>query len=214
MRFKSIDFTSQNIIWRACCSSLLLIYLCQSLLIALGHYLVWVKFLNPQATFQMGLCDAAVCYDSWSDLIYPSPDANPDLAIGKSHPQHNRAYSKLYSWCDTGGCSAFTNSSLHIDSPIWPKDFELWFISPKDFVPLLYCPVFVRLNSVFLTAILPYRPVSQNFLFIVDTFFDDICAVVFGAVSLHTSWWLKWNCPLFFQLLVFFCLIFLCLLTV
>ena len=25
-------------------------------------------------------------------------------------PHHNRGFSMLYSWCDTGGCSSFTNS--------------------------------------------------------------------------------------------------------
>ena len=81
-----------------------------------------------------------------------------------------------YGWCDTGGCSSFINSSLHIDPPIWTKDFELWFVSLKDFIPLLCCPVFVCvlvhwslltlfcfLNTGFLTAILPYRPASQSF---------------------------------------------------
>ena len=52
-------------------------------------------------------------------------------------PFHHRASSMLYGWCDARICSSFTNSSLHIDPPIWAKDFELWFISPKDFIPLL-----------------------------------------------------------------------------
>ena len=45
----------------------------------------------------------------------------PDFAIGKSPLHHNRASSMLYSWCDTGGCSSFTNSSQHIDPLLNPK---------------------------------------------------------------------------------------------
>ena len=56
--------------------------------------------------------------------------------------------SMLYSWCDTRSCCSFTNSSPHIDPPIWPKDLELWFISPKDFISLFYCPVFMHLGSL------------------------------------------------------------------
>ena len=51
-------------------------------------------------------------------------------------PHHNRASSMLYSCGDSGGCSSFINSSRHINTSIWPKDFELWFVSPKDFIPL------------------------------------------------------------------------------
>ena len=106
----------------------------------------------------------------------------------------------LYGWWDTGCCCSFTNSSPHIDPPIWPKDFKCWFVSPKDFIPLRYCPVFVHLSHLelfdivllpqqwFLIAILPYRPTSQSLLLIEDTdrFFSwhwFSCAVRFGAVS-------------------------------
>ena len=34
----------------------------------------------------------------------------------------------------------------NVNPPIWSKDFELWLISPKDFITPLYCPVFVRLG--------------------------------------------------------------------
>ena len=43
-----------------------------------------------------------------------------------------------------GDCNSFTNSLTHIDLHIWPKRFKLWFISPKDFIPLLYYPVFLH----------------------------------------------------------------------
>ena len=107
----------------------------------------------------------------------------PDFAIGKNLPHHNTGSSMLYGWCDTEGCSPFTNSLPHIDPPIWPKDFKLWFVSPKDLIPLLQflctlanwslLTLFSFLNSSFLTAILPYRPASQSLLLTadVDTFF-------------------------------------------
>ena len=72
----------------------------------------------------------------------------PDFAIGKSPSHHNRASSMLYSCCDTGGCRSFTNSLQHVDPLIWLKDFELWFVSPKDFIPLSYCLVFECLDPL------------------------------------------------------------------
>ena len=117
--------------------------------------------------------------------------------------------------------------------PFWPKDFELWFITPKDFIPLLYWPVFVRLGLLrpfdialfpqrwwywywfafstvlFLTANLPYRPASPNILPTVDVdiLFHDIGSVVQRCLEqsgfCHASWWLWWNCPLLFLLLVY-----------
>ena len=119
------------------------------------------------------------------------------LKLANLPSHHNRASSMLCSWWDTGGCTPFTLSLSHVDRPIWPKVFELWIIS----IPLLYCPVFVRLGpleflklfcfhrSGFLTDILPYSPASQNLLLTldVDVFFSRywfICAVMFGAVSL------------------------------
>ena len=54
----------------------------------------------------------------------------------------------LYGWYDAGGCRSFTNSLPHIDPPMWAKDFKLWFVSPKDFITLLYCPVFVHLGKL------------------------------------------------------------------
>ena len=56
----------------------------------------------------MGSCDAAASSDRWSDLICPWSGANPDFAISKSPQHHNRAFSMLYSWFDTWGCSSFT----------------------------------------------------------------------------------------------------------
>ena len=75
-----------------------------------------------------------------------------DFTITKSplptHTHYNRASSMFCGWFDTGSCGSFTNSLPHIDSPIWAKDFELWFVSPKDFILQDYCPVFVCLGSL------------------------------------------------------------------
>ena len=65
--------------------------------------------------------------------------------------------------------AAFSLNLCRIELSIWPKDFKLWFVSPKEFIPRLYCPVFVLLayfillilfcfNSGFLITILQYRP--------------------------------------------------------
>ena len=71
-----------------------------------------------------------------------------NFAIGKSSQHQNRASSMLYNWYDTMGCSSFPDSSSLLGLPIWLNDFELWLIGPKDFIPLLFCPVFVPLGQL------------------------------------------------------------------
>ena len=66
----------------------------------------------------------------WIWINFPSQ--SPILQMAKSpNPHYNRAFCILYGWydTDTGACSSFTNSSQHIDSLIWAKEFELWFTS-------------------------------------------------------------------------------------
>ena len=74
----------------------------------------------------------------------------PEFAVHESHTHtlHNEDFTMLNSWCNTGGCNSFSNSSQHIDPTIWAKDFELWFVSQKDFIPLLYCQFFVCLGPL------------------------------------------------------------------
>ena len=137
-----------------------------------------------------------------------------DFAIGKRLTHHNRAFSILYAWWDTEGCSCFTNSSLYINPCIWPKVFELWFFSPKDFILLLYSPVFVCLDPMD-----PFNIVLLSQQWFLDSnsaiqailtessshsrcwhFFHNIDSVVQQCLGLsafcHTSWWLWWNFPL------------------
>ena len=83
----------------------------------------------------MGLCDTAVYCDSrynlpitrWKSLILKLVKASNTIIEPPL--------------CDTGGCTSLTNSLPHIDPPIWPKGFDT-FVSPKDFIPHLYCPIF------------------------------------------------------------------------
>ena len=152
-----------------------------------------------------------------------------DFGICKSppthtHTHHSRSSFMFYGWWDTDGCSSFTNSSLHVNPRIWPKDFELWFVRPKDFIPMVYFPVFVLLVSLedfdivllpqncFLTAILPCMPASLTLLLTVGakTFFRDICSLVRWCLEQFCpeSWWLtKFSAVLvaFGLLLTLFC---------
>ena len=127
-----------------------------------SHYLVWLQFLDPYAAFQMGSRDAAACCDSCSDSICSPLGANSLFCNWQSPQHHSRTLNMFYGRFETGGCSSFNNSSLHTDPPIWPKYFELWFTSPKDFIPLLNCPVFVCLGPLehFDIILIP----RQNFL--------------------------------------------------
>ena len=65
----------------------------------------------------------------------------PDFAIGKGLPPTHTITEPPP--CFTvgviqGGCRSFPNFSQHIDPLIWHKDFKLWFVSLKEFIPLLY----------------------------------------------------------------------------
>ena len=141
----------------------------------------------------------------------------PDFAVGKCPTPHNRASSMFYGWCDTVGCCSFTNSLLHIDPPISLKDFELWYVSPKDFIPLLYCSVFVHLWHCFTSSTVvswqQFCHIGQLHkvffsLWMLTHFFQDIGSVVkwdLGqSIFCHASWWFWWNC----LLLLFFLLVY------
>ena len=113
----------------------------------------------------------------------------------------------LYGRCDTGSWSFFINFSLHIDHPICPKDFELWFVNPPDFILhhffqsscafslWSHLTLFSFVISGFLTAILLYRPASKSFHLTVDadTFSLTLVMLMFKAFSLFFTqagaWW-------------------------
>ena len=101
----------------------------------------------------------------------------------------------VYSWYDIGGYISFTNSLPHIDPPIWSKDFEPWFISPKDFIPLLYCPVFERLGPLepFDIVLLPqqwfFESNSTMVICCCCCFFLCVCCFFFHYVSAKFHLW-------------------------
>ena len=157
MGFKSADCTDQDISRRRCYSSLLLMYHCQSLLVCFESLSCTSTKLWPTSHVPN---EMAWCCDSRSDSICSFPGANPRLCNWQKSTQHlNRGSSMVCGWCDTRSCSSFTNSSPHLNSPIWPKDFELWFVSPMDVIPLLYCSVFVHLCPLepFQIVLLPQK---------------------------------------------------------
>ena len=176
-------------------------YIWQSLLVCLGSLSCMSTNHWPTSQVRLGSYDPAVCCNSRSDPISPSPGTNPRLYNRQKSPTHTRASSLLYGWCDTGSYSSFTDSSRHIDPPLWTKDFEFWFIGSKDcsifqsFCALTHCSLLSLLcffNSGFLTAILPYRPASQSLLFTVnvDTFFTrlvQLCSNVWSSQPLVTQ---------------------------
>ena len=203
MGFKSADCTSQDISWRTCCSFLLFMYFWQSLLVCFGS--LCCMNTNPWPTSHI---PGGITFDSWSDSICPIPGANLWLWNWQK-----RASFMLCSWCDTGGCSYFTNALQHIDPSIWLKDFKLWFIVQRT---LLHCSIiqslcalaywslltlFCFLNNGFLTAILAYKPASQSSI-------HNGCWHIFSMTLLQTSlhnWTSQpsvmqagdwWNCPL------------------
>ena len=124
-------------------------------LYALGHYLAWVQIFDPQAGFLMGPRDT-VTPSLWQYAIHLVQI--PNFVIGRSFCIITEPRPYFMVGLIQGGCSSFTNSSQHIE-PIWPQDLKLWFISPKDFIPLLKWvklhkdwtidyPVFVQLDPL------------------------------------------------------------------
>ena len=138
MGFMSADYAGQGICWGICYSSLLLIYPWQNLLVYFGS--LSCMSTNPWATSRVPDGIAWYCSTVIGGLIQFA------LNLVQIFQHHNKTCSILYGWCDTEGYSSFTNCSLHIDPPIWAKDFELLFVSPKDFIPLFCCPIFARLG--------------------------------------------------------------------
>ena len=150
------------------------------------------KNLEPQATFRMGLPDAAVCFDSRSNSIYPSSGENPRLSYWKNPPSPPTLL--------------FDPKILNLDSS------SQWTLFHSSIVQCLWAlanwrllTLFCFLNSAFLTVILPYRSASQNILLIVDvdTLFRDIGSVVQWffeqSAFCHLNLGLLWN----FLLLLF-----------
>ena len=262
MEIKSANCADQDISWRICCFSLLLLYFWQSLFVWFGSLFCVVEWLNtPSSLYQMDwliamnslrlktwrvdlirwlifelillhlaiphfdpsqfllillliVCNLLYCvffvcicwyginilsthsslciihlhdtYNCWFDSICPSPSAYPQHC--NCLPQ-NRASSMLYGWCDAGTCSSFTKTLLHIDPCIHPKDFEHWFVSPKGFILLLCCLVFVSLGPLESFDIIWLASFTVfSSLWILTHFFHNNGSVV--------QWFLKQSCQL------------------
>ena len=144
MGFKSADWAGQDISWRMCCSSLLLKYLwqfsCMVCVVILQKYNSLTH--KPRSRWYRLILQHAVIAGLIQFTLHLVQI--PDFVNSKSIPLQNKASLILYSWCDTERCGSFSNSSPHKDTTIWLKDFELLFVSRKDFIPLLYCPFFVH----------------------------------------------------------------------
>ena len=144
----------------------------------------------------MGSRDAAVCYDSWSDSIYSSLDAN--LYWRKlSTPKRSLLHALRLVWYR--GLQHFHQHFATHRSSYLTQRFRTLIHQSKG---LFHCSVvqslcalaywslltlFCFLNSGFLLAILPYKPASQSLLLTMDivSFIHGIGLVVmFWTVSL------------------------------
>ena len=131
--------TDQDISWRTYCSSLLLIYFWPSLPVCFGSLSCISTNSWPIRCIPDG--NTWCCSMQWKVLWF-----NLSFTWCKSLTlQLAKALHTITEPPPPRGCSFFINSSPQIEPPIWPQNFELWFISPKDFIPLLYCSVFVCL---------------------------------------------------------------------
>ena len=148
MGFKFTDYASQDISWKICCSSLLLMNLWQSLLVCFGSLSCMSKKSlthKPHFRWDCVVLQYAVIASLIEFALHLVQIHN--FAISESPLHHNKNFTMLYAWCETGGYSSFTNSLLHWP-PIWPKEFKVYFFNPKVFISLLCCPVFVHLGPL------------------------------------------------------------------
>ena len=74
----------------------------------------------------------------------------PNFTIGKSPPNHNRASSMLYGWCDTGGGSSFTNSSPYMDPPFSNFDSSVYCLVFGRHIPLEHFDIVLLLQQLIL----------------------------------------------------------------
>ena len=164
---------------------------------------------DPQTVFQMGLSDAVVCCDSRSDTICLLPGANPRVC---NCPPTITGFS---SYLTIGVIQGITDLSptlhctiVYIDTLIWPKDFELWFLCSKDLIPLLYCSVFVRLGQLepCYIVLLPQQwcldSNSESFPHSWHIFCITLVQLCSNVWRTHASGWLWWNFPLLSWLLL------------
>ena len=183
MVFKPVDCAGQDISWMPCYSILLLI-------VSLTEFTstLWVIILHEYKSLIHKLYSSGItwwCYVPWFNLPF-TWCKSPTLQLAP--PTITEPLLCFTVGVIQGGCSSFINSLLHIDPSIWPKDFKLWFISPKILfhstsVQALHAlthwsflTLFCFLNSGFLTAILLYRPASLSLLLVVgvDIFFTTL----------------------------------------
>ena len=208
MGFKSTDCINQDISWRISCSSLLLIYLWQSLLecfqsLSCMSTNVWPTTRDPDpATIE--------CCDSRYDSITLHLEQIPDLAIGKSPNTPLKSLLHVLRWVWFEGVAVLSPTHHHTGDVLFdPKitnfdssvqrtvchnsiSHSLWTLTHWSLLTL-----FCFLNSGFFTVILPYRPNPRSLLL---TLFQDMGFVMQRCLKKtafhHTSWWHWWNCSL------------------
>ena len=149
----SADCPDEDNSWMTNCSALLLIHLKQTLLVCFGSLSYVRKVSDTQtAAFQMRSCDAILWCDSRAYLICLSPGENPRLCKWQSRPPtpptHTNTITHLLPSFKVGVIQWVATLSPHINPPIKAKDFELGFVSPKQFISELYCSVFVCLGPL------------------------------------------------------------------
>ena len=118
-----------------------------------------------------------------------------NFAIGKSSPHHNRTSTVLYGWWDKGGCSSFTNSSLHIDPPIWTQRFRTLIFMLNDFIPLLSCLVFVQLSQLehFDIVLLTQQWFLDSNYSLNFTVFSSWMLTYFHVIGSVVQWCIAWS---------------------
>ena len=140
MGFKSADCAGQDISWKTFCSSLLLMYLWQCLLV----YFESLSCINTNLWTTSYVPDASVCCDSQSNSICPITGTSPGLC----NCQNSHTIAKPPPYFTVGYIQGVRALSPTLRAHRTSYLTEIFFFNPKNFIPLPYCPVFMHLGPL------------------------------------------------------------------
>ena len=212
MGFKFTDCASQDISRRICCSSLLLMYFWQSLLICFVSLSCMSTNLWATNCVLDGI--VAVCCDNWYDPIHSSPGEIPNFAIG-TLPSTITEPPPFFMVGVIKGLQLFHQVFVTHWPTYLTQTFQILIYQSKGLYSTallsslcapwpteVFWHCFASFYSGFLAAILSYRPASESFpysgcWFIFFMTLVQLCSdVLEQSAFYHTSWWLWWNYPL------------------
>ena len=148
-------------------------YFRQSLLLCFGSLSCMSKNLWPTSHVpgETGRYCRILWLPIWLNLPF-TKCKSPTLQMAKASPHH----ALRLVWYR--GLQLFTNIPPHIGPPIWTKDFEFSFVSPKN--------IFLLLSS--LGALEPF-----DIVLVRQQWFLDSNSIIYASFTFFSSRWMLWH---------------------